>query len=59
MYIFDETIFYKLLPICTFWCQYLFFGGIWGGKIAKYDIANDKIDFYNKHSDTVTALCSN
>jgi len=20
MYIFDETIFYKLLPICTFWC---------------------------------------
>jgi hypothetical protein len=38
MYIFDETIFYKTLPVTTFWCEHLFFGGIWGGKIAKYDI---------------------
>lgn len=38
VYIFDEAICFDQLPICSLWAEHLFFGGLWGGKIFKYDI---------------------
>jgi hypothetical protein len=38
VYIFDETIEFEQLPICSLWSEHLFIGGLWGGKILKYDI---------------------
>jgi WD40 repeat protein len=31
-------------------------GGVWGGKLLCFDITNDKVETYSKHSDTITAL---
>ena len=34
----------------------MFFGGLWGGKILKYNIVKGKFEMHNKHSDVVTAM---
>jgi hypothetical protein len=59
LYTFDESIYFDNLPIACFGAEYLFFGGVWGGKILRYDIRSEKIHVYGKHSTPVTAFCLN
>lgn len=56
MHIFDETIPFEEFPICSLWGSHLFIGGLWGGKIFKYDILGNDPALHGKHSDTVTAM---
>jgi hypothetical protein len=58
MYVFDESIYFDSIPIACFWAENLFFGGIWGGKILRYDIKTEKCNIYAKHSAPVTSLCA-
>lgn len=55
-YIFDESINFEKFPIASLWGEYLFFGGLWGGKIWSYDIITKDELPHCKHSDTVTAI---
>lgn len=56
---FDESIYLDRLPIAIFAAEYVFFGALWGGKILRYEVRTEKFNVYNKHSATVTSLCSN
>jgi hypothetical protein len=53
-----KQYFIKLCLLQLFGVNNCFLVEFWGGKIAKYDILTEKIVFYNKHSDTVTAMCA-
>jgi hypothetical protein len=57
MYVFDETIYFERLPVVGYGADLIFIGGIWGGNILRYDVRNDKINIYAKHSAPVTAMC--
>ena len=59
LYTFDESIYFDSLPITCLAGEYLFFGGVWGGKILRYDIRSEKVHVYGKHSTPVTAFCLN
>jgi hypothetical protein len=59
IYIFDESVNFSHLPICSLWSEHLFFGGLWGGKILKCDVITEEFEMHTKHSDTVTALEGN
>jgi WD40 repeat protein len=46
------------LPICSIWSEHIFVGGLWGGKILKYDLITRETEIHTKHSDTVTAIAA-
>ncbi len=40
MFIFDESVYFDKLPIVSYYAQYIIIGGLWGGRILKYNVNN-------------------
>jgi hypothetical protein len=40
------------------WGEHIFIGGMWGGKILKYDLITNETEVHTKHSDTVVAIAA-
>lgn len=52
----DERGTFESLPITCLQAEILMIGGLWGGRLLNFDIIDDKVEAYSKHSETVTAL---